>query len=148
MPTKLPVDARTDVAKKLWSVHQANEYKRVNEYKEGLCFNCFKYKAVGATIVDMCKECFDKRGSEAILTQITKEPKMHSLCFFCGKYKDWIVQYNVRLCQRCNKVVSTILRRWNEKGGMFGNDPFWLKMQKKHGHDWKLIFFGPEKTDL
>jgi len=148
MPTKLPVDARTDVAKKLWRVHQENEYKRVNEYKEGLCFNCFKYKAVGATIVDMCQKCFYKRGSEAILTQITKEPIMHSLCFFCGKYQDYVIQYNVRLCERCGKVVAKILRRWNEKGGMFGNDPFWLSMERKHGKDWKLLFFPPKKTDL
>ncbi len=144
MPTELRTNAKAnDYTKKLWNRHQDNEYLKVNHYKEGLCYNCFKDKAVAATVVDICEQCFDKRAYEAVLVMISEKPKLHQLCFFCGKYKQWVIQYNVRLCQRCHRVVANILKRWNKKGGMFGNDPFWLAMKKKHGKDWAKIAFSP-----
>jgi len=28
---------------------------------------------------------------------------------------------------------------YNKQGGMFGADPFWQRMRKKHGKDWQII---------
>ncbi len=147
MATKLPTNEKSNWATKiLWNRHQANEYLKVDNYKEGYCFNCANRQAVSATITDMCEACFDKRNPEGILAQISKEPKIHQLCFYCGQYKEWVIQYNVRLCMRCHRQVRQILKRWNKKGGMFGNDPFWLKMRKRHGKDWKHLMLGAERV--
>lgn len=127
--------------KKLWELHQKKELTHVDNYKEGFCYNCTSRNVVAATVVDICPECFDKRDPAPILTTVSKEAKIHGLCFFCGKYKSWIVQYNVRICMRCHGQVRQILKRWNKKGGMFGNDPFWLKMRKRHGKDWRALMF-------
>lgn len=144
MATKLRVDkGPTAYGKILWDRHQKDEFKRVNNYKEGYCFNCFKNKAVGATLVTMCEKCFEKRGAETILNKVTD--RAYGMCYFCGIYDFKTMQYNVRLCQRCHKGVSNILKAWNKKGGMFGNDPFWKSMQRQHGNDWKHLMFEPPK---
>ena len=142
MATELNTNKGVNAATKhLWNSHQANEYLRVDNYKEGYCYNCASRKAVGATVTDMCEPCFAKRNPEGILAQVSKEASLWGLCFYCGEYKEWIIQYNVRLCQKCQRVVADVLKRWNKKGGMFGNDPFWLKMKKKYGNDWKALIF-------
>lgn len=144
MATKLPVNTNTWDTKHLWNKHQADEFKKVNNYKEGYCYNCFKNRAVGATLVDICEKCFNKRGVETILAEVVE--KEYGLCFFCGDYHFHIMQYNVRLCERCNRAVGKLLRTWNEKGGMYGNDPFWKSMMRRNGKDWKQILFQPPKS--
>lgn len=138
MPTELPVDYGSDMGKKLWDKHQSNEYLRVNRYKEGICYGCFKNKALGATIIDSCKSCMDRRGKEAILQHI--KFNYYGMCFFCGEYKFDSWQINVRLCEMCHLRVRRILQEFNRKGGMFNVDPFWLKMKKKHGKDWHPMY--------
>ena len=148
MATKLPVNTGgTDAGKKLWDKHQADEYKRVNQYKEGLCFNCFKSKALSATIVDICKKCGEKRGPETVLAYITQ--KYYGMCFFCGKYDNDINNLNVRLCEHCHLGVAKIIQSYNDRNGMYGSDPFWIKMRKVHGKDWlKLLSWTPKKSGL
>jgi hypothetical protein len=64
MATKLNVDTGgLDIGKKLWEKHQADEYTRVDNYKEAICINCFKKDATSATVADICGECAGKRGS-------------------------------------------------------------------------------------
>ena len=65
---------------------------------------------------------------------------MYGLCFFCGKYKFEIEQINARFCRTCHGRIAKVTKEYNKKGGMFGADPFWQKMRKKHGKDWRLIF--------
>jgi len=127
-----------DLTKKLWKDHQANEYTHVDNYKEAICINCFKRDASSATIADICGECAGKRGREPLLATITH--KMYGLCFFCGKYKFEIEQINARFCRTCHGRIAKVTKEYNKKGGMFGADPFWQKMRKKHGKDWRLIF--------
>lgn len=147
MATKLPVNVGSEAGDRLWKKHQADEYRRVNEYKEGLCFNCWKNKAVGACIVDICKRCGDKRGGEAVLAFITQ--KYYGMCFFCGKYDNDINNINVRMCQHCHLGVAKIIQAYNDKNGMYGSDPFWIKMRKTHGKDWlKLLSWTPKKSGL
>jgi len=142
MPTKLPVDVGPSLrGKKLWAKHQSDEQKAVNEYKEGLCYNCFKNKAVAATLADMCEKCFNKRGTETILAKVVE--KFYGMCYFCGEYKFPIVQYNIRLCQRCHQAVAKITSAYNKAGGIYGHDPFWKAMRKKQGKDWRQLMFHP-----
>ena len=102
MATKLNTNENATWATKiLWNQHQANENKRVDNYKEGFCYNCARRNAVCATVADSCEDCFNKRDPSMILAQVSKEPKINQLCFYCGQYKPWVIQYNVRLCQKC-----------------------------------------------
>ena len=137
MATKLNVDPGSDIGKKLWDRHQANEYTHVNNYKEAICINCFTKDATSATIADICGECAGKRGREPLLATITQ--KMYGLCFFCGKYQFNIEQINARFCRGCHRKIANVTKEYNKKGGPLGMDPFWIAMRKKHGKDWKVI---------
>jgi len=64
---------------------------------------------------------------------------MYGLCFFCGHYKFQIEQINARFCNTCHRRIANVTKEYNKKGGMLGADPFWQKMRKKHGKDWKII---------
>jgi hypothetical protein len=81
MGTKLNVDPGSDIGKKLWEIHQENEYTHVTNYKEAICINCFKKDAASATIADICGECAGKRGREPLLATITQ--KKHRPYIFC-----------------------------------------------------------------
>ena len=138
MATSLENNSDTnDYTKKLWKTHQANEYTRVDNYKEAICINCFKRDATSATIADICADCAGKRGREPLLATVSQ--KMYGLCFFCGKYKFEIEQINGRFCRTCHRRIANVTKEYNKKGGMFGTDPFWLKMKKKLGKDWKIL---------
>ncbi len=137
MATKLNVDPGSDIGKKLWERHQADEYTHVNNYKEAICINCFTKDATSATIADICGECAGKRGREPLLATITQ--KLYGLCFFCGHYKFEIEQINARFCRGCHRKIANVTKEYNKKGGPMGMDPFWLSMRKKHGKDWKQI---------
>ena len=137
MGTKLNVDPGSDIGKKLWEIHQENEYTHVDNYKEAVCINCFTKDAASATIADICGECAGKRGREPLLATITQ--KMYGLCFFCGTYKFNIEQINARFCRGCHRKIANVTKEYNKKGGPMGSDPFWISMRKKHGKDWKLI---------
>ncbi len=138
MATKLNVDTGgQDIGKKLWEKHQANEYTHVNEYKEAICINCFKKDASSATLVDICGDCAGKRGREPLLAKVVD--KIYGLCFFCGKYKFHLEQINARFCRTCHRRIADVTKEYNKKGGMFGADPFWQKMRKRHGKDWQII---------
>ncbi|MBC8429763.1 MAG: hypothetical protein H8D92_00040 [Pelagibacteraceae bacterium] len=138
MATKLDNNSQSnDLTKKLWEKHQSDEYTHVDNYKEAICINCFKRDASAATLVDICGECAGKRGREPLLAKVVD--KMYGLCFFCGEHKFHIEQINGRLCRTCHRRVANVTKEYNKKGGMFGADPFWQSMRKKHGKDWRII---------
>lgn len=139
MTKGLKIDGgQSTIGKKIIDIHQKNEYTRVNNYKEGLCFNCFENNAVGALVLDICGDCAGKRGRETILVPI--KPVYYGLCYFCGTYKFNMEQINARLCHKCHRKVANVTKEYNKKGGMFNVDPFWVKQRKKNGKDWRLIF--------
>lgn len=147
MPTELDTNKDANVyTKKLWENHQKNEYTRVNNYKEALCFGCLKNKAANATVVDVCGDCAGKKGRETLLAVVKQ--KHYGLCFFCNEYRFGLEQVNCRLCHNCHRRVANVTKEYNRKGGILGTDPFWQRMRKKHGKDWKQIFFTPEKVRL
>lgn len=127
--------------KKLMESHQNNEYLRVNNYKEALCYVCMKKDVATATLVDICLDCKSKRGQEVLLAQVTY--KYSGLCFFCGQYKFHLSQINCRLCMSCNARVRKILTAYNMGGGNEGTNPFYKWLKHKHGKDWKILFSDP-----
>lgn len=141
MATKLNVDkGGEDIGKKLWKKHQDDEYTRVNNYKEAICLNCFTRDVAAATIAMICGECAGKRGREPLLAKISD--KYYGLCLFCGEHKFHLEEINARFCHPCHRKIANITKDYNKKGGSFGTDPFWLRMRKIHGKDWKIIMSG------
>ena len=141
MATKLNVDTGgEDVGKKLLEKHQKDEYTHVNHYKEAICRNCFKKDASAATIVMICGDCAGKRGREPLLAKVSD--KYYGLCYFCGDYKFWIEEINARFCHKCHRKIADVTKAYNKAGGFMNTDPFWLRMKKKNGKDWKKILRG------
>jgi hypothetical protein len=138
MPTSLDNNSKAnDLTKKLWEKHQADEYTHVNHYKEAVCINCFKKDTCAATIAVICGDCAGKRGREPLLAKMSD--KMYGLCYFCGEYKFKLEEINARFCHKCHRKIANVTKEYNKKGGMFGADPFWQRVRKKHGKDWKII---------
>jgi len=145
MATKLDVNhGTTDIGKRIWDLHQKNEYTHVTEYKEALCFGCLKNDAAAALIVDICGDCAGKRGRETLLVSVKEV--YYGLCYFCGHYKFNMEQVNCRLCRNCHRKVANIMKDYNKKGGFMGADPFWVRIKKKHGKDWKEIMNNGTKS--
>lgn len=140
MATKLNVDTGgQDIGKKLWEKHQKDEYTHVDNYKEAVCLNCFKKDAASATIVTICGECAGKRGREPLLAKMSD--KFYGLCYFCGEHKFHIEEINARFCRRCHRKIANVTKEYNKKGGLYAN-PFWSRMKKKNGKDWRQLFSG------
>jgi len=139
MAEKVKLDSGgTKIGNKIIDIHQKNEYTKVNNYKEGMCFGCFDHGVpVGAGVSDICGDCAGKKGRETILVPIKEI--VYGMCHFCGEYKHGLEQVNARLCQKCHRRVSNNMRDYNRKGGMMKVDPFWKSMRRKHGKDWQHI---------
>ena len=125
------------IGKKLWEKHQADEYTRVNNYKEAVCLNCLTKDAASATIVTICGDCAGKRGREPLLAKMSD--KFYGLCYFCGQHKFHIEEINARFCRKCHRQIADVTKAYNKKGGLYSN-PFWSMLKKKNGKDWKQIF--------
>lgn len=125
------------VGKKLWDMHQKDEYKSVNNYKEGYCWMCEEKKAVGATVVDVCQHCSRNRGMESILVSIAN--KGYALCHFCAKYQWDVYNINVRLCTSCYDRVRRTFKKFRHGGGDEELDPFWKYLKRRNGQDWKIL---------
>ena len=58
MATKLNLNSGgTTIGNKIIDIHQNNEYTKVNNYKEGMCFGCFGNNVVAALVSDICGDC-------------------------------------------------------------------------------------------
>ena len=103
-----------------------------------MCWGCFSNKAVGATIVETCNDCFEKRGKEPILVTVGINP--YGMCHMCGLYRTYIRKLNVRFCLSCGRRYRRHIKKYNKVGGMFNADPFWKKLRRKYGKDYQLLF--------
>jgi hypothetical protein len=145
MATKLNVDTGgTKIGDKLWEMHQKDEQKAVNNYKEGFCWLCEKKKAVAATLFQVCEHCRRNRGREFAL--VTLADKGWDICFFCSKYKWDIKQINARLCHHCHLKVRETMREFRQEGGTTKVDPFWKSLRRKNGKDFAHIMTDPTKS--
>lgn len=146
MAEHLNIKVGNDIAKKMVEKKQKNEYQRISNYKEGYCFGCFSKDAVGATIVDICEDCLEKKGKEPLLAVITAS--INGLCWFCKAYKMNTKQINVRACRSCERRFKEVHKWFRAQGGMFGADPFWKRIRNKYGKDWKILWSQPERTRI
>lgn len=137
MAHKLNVDTGgTHLGKKIWERHQADEYLKVSNYKEGFCFKCESKNAVAASIFEICQECMDKRGLEYVLARVGIN--YYGMCNFCGIHKYKLHKVNIRLCQSCMSKVTEYLSQFRK--GYDNVDPFWKSIKRRNGKDWKLLF--------
>ena len=125
-----------DASKKLWKKHQANEYLRVTNDNEAICFGCFTKAACNATLIDICGDCAGKKGREALLAVVA--PKYYGLCYICNDYRFNMEQINARFCMPCHRRIADITKAYNKAGGQMAS-PFYKQMRRKHGKDWMLI---------
>lgn len=147
MATKLPVNhGGTHIGRKIWDLHQKNEYTRVNNYKEALCFRCFKKDVAAAMVVDMCEKCSLKCGVEAKL--VVAGMSAYGMCYMCGVYQFNIAKINARFCRTCFDVIRKRLKTYNKGGGPYHVDPFWKSVRRKLGKDWQILFSPPRPKKL
>ena len=63
----------TKIGSKIVDIHQKNEYTRVNDYKEGMCFGCFGHGIpVGAGVSDICGDCAGKKAEKQFWFQLKR----------------------------------------------------------------------------
>lgn len=132
--------------KKLIDVHQSNEFTKLSKSNEGYCYMCFTKDFVSATIIDVCFDCANKRGMEAILAIVKRLPEAY--CFVHGGYSKLTLpnnaaQINVRLCKKCTQIVRLRAKFFRQHGGIMGINPFWKYVQRKFGKDHKILFQEP-----
>lgn len=133
-----------DASKKLWEKHQQDEYQRINKFREGLCYGCEQKNLVGARMIDVCKACLKKHSPDIVLTVLSS--KIYGWCMLCSRYTWDVGHINVRMCSKCNGRIARNATAHNSSGGKLANDPFWQKIRKKYGKDYKEIFMLPNMT--
>lgn len=131
-------------AKALWEKHQQDEFQRINKSREGYCYGCEKIDLVGARMIDVCKQCLKKHSPEIVLTILSS--KYYGWCMLCSRYTWDIGHINVRMCSKCNGRIARNANAFNKSDGKLGNDPFWLKIRRKYGKDYKELFMLPSMT--
>jgi hypothetical protein len=140
--TKLNVNTGgTAAGDKVWEMHQKDEQKAVNNYKEGFCWLCEKKKAVAATLFNVCQHCRRNRGNEFSLVVVAD--KGWEYCMFCKNFKWDVKQINARLCHSCHGRVREAMRDFRRGGGQTKVDPFWKSLRRRHGKDWAAIMRDP-----
>ncbi len=132
--------------KKLIDIHQSNEFTKLSKSNEGYCYMCFKKDFVSATIIEVCFDCANKRGMEAILAIVKRLPEAY--CYIHGGYSTLTLpnnaaQINVRLCKKCTTIVREKAKFFRKSGGIMGLNPFWKYVQRKFGQDHKILFKQP-----
>ena len=94
--------------------------------------------------MDVCFRCAEKKGKEPILAVVYKSP--YGYCYIHGGYSDLeflynIAQINVRVCKRCQRRIAD-LHTDLKRTGADKVDPFWVKMRKKLGKDYRRLGVG------
>lgn len=124
--------------KKKMEADQANEYTKVNHYKESFCWVCAKNGDIcKATLVDACLPCIKKRGKEGLMAVVAN--KHYGWCYFCNRYTWTLFNINVRTCRSCDGRILQNIKDFNRKDGMFGADPFWQYIKKNNHQDWEIL---------
>ena len=106
-----------DQTRKIREAVQDDEQTKINKYSEGFCYGCNKIDKVISTLVYVCGECMEKRGTEGLMQIIVKKHN-YELCDIHG---DWVYndsfQINVSFCDSCMKRLFRIHRAYKKAGG-------------------------------
>lgn len=96
---------------------QDDEHTRINNYSEGYCYGCSKTDKVISTLIYMCGEDMEKRGTEGLMCLVTKKTS-YELCDICATWQQNDVwQINCSMCDRCMKRLNKVHKAYRAKGG-------------------------------
>ena len=106
-----------DHTKKLRERVQKDEQTKINNYSEGYCYGCSKIDKVLSTLIYMCAECMEKRGTEGLMCLVTRKTSWE----LCDIHADWVFnevwQINCSLCDSCMKRLNKVHKVYRQKGG-------------------------------
>jgi hypothetical protein len=124
--------------KKLRERVQADEQTKINNYSEGFCYGCSKIDKVLSTLVYVCGECMEKRGTEGIMAIIIKKHG-YELCDIHGKWEfDDVWQLNISFCDSCMKRMFKIHKAYKQAGGRKAS-PDQRKKRAYYGKDFNEV---------
>lgn len=131
-----------DIQLKLRELIQKDEQKNINKHSEGYCYGCTRKDYIISSLFYCCQRCMEKRGKECLLALVYQKPS-EELCDFCGKwskpYECW--QINVSLCDSCMFKVKKFHNQYRKGGGREKQNPYYQRLRKKNGKDWKQIMY-------
>ena len=106
-----------DATRKIRKAVQADEQTRINNYSEGFCYGCSKTDKVLSTLIYMCGDCMDKRGTEGLMCLVTKKTSYE----LCDIHAGWVLndswQINCSLCDSCMRRLKLVHKEYRKKGG-------------------------------
>ena len=103
--------------KKIREAVQSDEQTRINMYSEGFCYGCSKTDKVISTLIYMCGDCMDRRGTEGLMCLVIKKTSYE----LCDIHADWVLndawQINCSLCDSCMRRLKLVHKEYRKKGG-------------------------------
>jgi hypothetical protein len=103
--------------RKLRKAVQGDEQTAINRYSEGFCYGCAKKDKIISTLVYVCMECMEKRGSEGLMCIVIKKHNWE-LCDICGTWQfDDVYQVNLNFCDSCMTRLNRIHKAYKKSGG-------------------------------
>lgn len=124
-----------DITKKVRERVQADEHTRINLYSEGYCYGCSKNDKVLSTLIYMCGECMEKRGTEGLMCIVVKKTSWE----LCDIHADWVFndswQINCSLCDSCMHRLNLVHKAYRKGGGRIGQAPDERRKRKIYGKD-------------
>ena len=96
---------------------QEDEHTKINNYSEGYCYGCSKVDKVISTLIYMCGECMEKRGTEGLMCLLTKKHNYELCDIHAGWELDDVWQINCSLCDACMARLTKVHNAYRKKGG-------------------------------
>jgi len=96
---------------------QEDEHTRINNYSEGYCYGCSKVDKVISTLIYMCGECMEKRGTEGLMCLLTKKHNYELCDIHAGWEFDDVWQINCSMCDSCMRRLHKVHNAYRAKGG-------------------------------
>ena len=106
-----------DATLKIREAVQSDEQTKINHYSEGYCYGCSKTDKVISTLIYMCGDCMDRRGTEGLMALVTKKTSYE----LCDIHAGWVLndswQINCSLCDSCMRRLKLVHKEYRKKGG-------------------------------
>lgn len=96
---------------------QEDEQTKINNYSEGYCYGCSKVDKILSTLIYMCGECMEKRGTEGLMCLITKKTSWELCDIHAGWEFNDIWQINASFCDTCMRRIRLVHKEYRKKGG-------------------------------
>lgn len=133
------IGKENDITRKERDRVQNDEQKRINLYSEGMCYRCNKIDKVISSLFYVCKECLEKKGSEALLNIVMQKRNVWELCDF---HEAWVFhevcQINCSLCDTCMSRVKRLHKAYKRAGGR-ASSPDVMRRKRIYGKDYNYL---------